>query len=95
MANTELYWPDYVKLGSGVILIRSNHSVTWDKAVTFMLDEAEDLADYLKILINQSRRENPDVQELTEDLSNAEAEITGNSWKDFALALHRKGYRKQ
>lgn len=82
-----------VKADRNFIAIRSSLDMHWSAAPVFTLDEAEDVADYIKTAVDKSRRDSPEIRAFASDL--ADAETADRSWEDIALELYRKGYRKQ
>lgn len=88
----------YVRLDNdrSKVVIRQSVADKWDEHRThaWSFDEAADLAKYIEKIVEEARRSSPEVQELAEELSDLDAELS-DSWEDMALALIRKGYRKQ
>lgn len=97
MANIPIDWSDSISVQNNYILIRGDKSRDWPSSLsfTFTLDEAEDMADYVKAQVDKARRESPEVQELVSHLEEADFSKSGATLEDIALALYRKGYRKQ
>lgn len=90
MTNTTNDWSNYVQAEGRNLSIRDRRNRDWTDAVTFTLDEAEDVADYVLEVADKARRNLPEVRELVADLEGSSAE----SLEELALTLFRKGYTK-
>jgi hypothetical protein len=95
MSNTGIDLADYVKVNGMLILVRSVVSRDWNDSAKFTLDEAEDVADYIMEKVDEARRNDPDVQRLTQDIEDSDAfQDASATMEDLALYLYQKGYRK-
>jgi hypothetical protein len=96
VANTGIDWSKYVRVTSDGthVQLRKSCLYDWEDEYSYPLDEAEDLADYIKRLVPEARRNAPEVRQLVSDLECSAEDNPDATIEDTALYLIQRGYRK-